>query len=62
MKKDFVAWLRATGKAKASAIKAEIAEILRDARDSGKLIRDHAEYEDAQEIIISAFTRELRKF
>lgn len=60
MKKDFVAWLRATGIAKASAIKAEIADILHKAEDSSKLM-GLGEYEDAREIVIRAFTRELRK-
>ena len=56
-----MAWLRATGKAKASTVKVEITEILHDAVDSGKLVRDLEEYEDAREIVIRAFTRELRK-
>jgi|GEM_PF-5226450 len=61
MTNNFVAWLKATGKAKATAVKAEIAEILHDAIAADKLVKDFGEYEDAREIVTRAFTRELRK-
>ncbi len=58
MNKDFRAWLKAIGKAKAAAVQAEITEL---DHANPRFIKSHEDWENAANIVIDAFTRQMRK-